>query len=98
MEKTYAPVSACERETQYGKLLNVTMFVADMVEFLKKHADNGVVRLTIGPRREPKVNAAGKVTATHSAWLDTWKPTQLDAPKAGPIDQIRTADDDQVPF
>ena len=80
-KKEYAPISILERDTPYGKLMGVTVFVKDFIAFAQKHADGEVLRLNIGPRKEPKINEQNEVTVTHNCWLNPWK-----APARKPAD------------
>lgn len=98
-EKTYIPgVYIRAKQTQYGELLNVSMDAQKLIAFLTANKDErGFVKMAIGPRKEPKDDI------THSAWLDTWKPTGqgpkpvTPAPVAPPADAPPLPEDD-VPF
>lgn len=69
-EKLYVPRSrAKERETPFGKVINVSFDAATLLEFIKAHTNSrGYFNITIVPRRKPDEHQ------THSVVLDTWEP------------------------
>jgi hypothetical protein len=71
-QKQYVPgMFLREKQTKYGTMLNVSIDAGKLAEWMReKKDDKGFVKITIAPRREPK----GDIT--HTAWLDTWKPTR----------------------
>ena len=77
-----------------------------LAEQLLANSKDGWTRLVIQRLREPKVNANGKTTATHSLSVDDWQPNQPrsqatpQAAKQG-FQQAKAAvqdSDDSIPF
>jgi len=52
-----------------------------LAEQLRLASTDGWTRLVISKLREPKLNANGKITATHSLSVDDWKPTNQPKPQ-----------------
>lgn len=84
--KQYVPkANVRARETQYGEFLSVGFDVKELIAFAEKNKnDRGYLNLTISRRKEPNENA------THSIYLDTYKPGQgggqrSAAPKPSPV-------------
>jgi hypothetical protein len=83
-----------------------------LAEQILANAKNGWTRLVIQKLREPKINTAGKTTATHSLSVDDWEPNQAGKPPqqrsqpaakpAGKFDDVPGAgeppESDDVPF
>ena len=70
-EKIYAPVTIKAIKTQYGTLLKFSCHAEKFGGWIRQHAnEKGYVNLNINERKTP-----GQFGDTHSAVLDTWKPT-----------------------
>ena len=80
--------------------------LADLFAQLEYNIDDGWIRLKLSKMRENRVNASGKVIATHSLSVDTWKPNASgqrqatprpqSSPSAPPANQPENSND--VPF
>lgn len=81
-EKIYIPKSrAKERETPFGKVLNVSFDAKELIAFVQSHTNSrGYFNITLAPRRNPDE------TQTHSVAWDSWEPTN-----AKPLDGARKA-------
>lgn len=98
-----------EKEFQNGgSIMNVSIKASDFEAFAKQHAVDGYVKIVIERRREPSDKGI-----THSARLDTWKPSgqPRQQPQRAPMQRQQPApikkeqpklplspDDDGVPF
>jgi hypothetical protein len=61
------------REKEFGNgrsVMNVAVKIQDFIDFANQHGTDGFVKIVIEKRREPSDKGL-----THSARLDTWKPS-----------------------
>ncbi len=89
----YAPISAKERNGNFGPILKLSFQADNMIAFIQEHRNaKGYVNLEVTQRK-----SEGKYGESHNVKLDTWQPTQgfqdmrgaADAP--GPVDAGRNA-------
>lgn len=100
-DKTYIPKTrAKERETSFGKVLNVSFDAKELIAFVQSHTNSrGYFNISLLPRRNPDDQQ------THSVMWDSWEPTN-----SKPLDAARRAvesatapkttpkDDSDIPF
>ncbi len=75
MPKTYVPkCNARTRKTNFGDVLSVGFDVKELIAFAEANKnERGFLNLEIAPRKEPNE------FATHSVYLDDYKPGQRQA-------------------
>lgn len=79
-----------------GAQLKVSIKTEDFVKQVKELDDNGWVNLIVTRRKE-----ASDTGVTHYAYVDPWKPTKKDLPKAGTTKDAlggRNEPSDDLPF
>lgn len=100
-DKQYIPRSrAKERETPFGKVLNVSFDAKELIAFVQSHTNSrAYFNITLAPRRNPDE------TQTHSVAWDSWEPENkkpLEAARRQAVQdttpQPSPAPDDDVPF
>jgi hypothetical protein len=70
-QKTYVPKSGGERKRfdNGGEIIKTWFDAEELIAFVREHARDGRIRLTIAERRE-----VGKHGETHAIFLDDWTP------------------------
>jgi hypothetical protein len=67
--RIWAPVTIDAKQTRAGEFLRMSFPADKMIEWINQHkTEKGWVNMEIGKNKEGS-------KYSHSAWLDTWKPT-----------------------
>lgn len=93
-QKVYAPLNCKEAKNQFGSYLRVGFNAQKMIDFIQTNVtEGGFINLDIIRRKEE-----GRFGETHTAVLNTWKPSKDVRPQQDPAVRKPTViDPEDVP-